>query len=261
MKFAFIIIFLAYSFYAFAQKGTVYCSWGYNKEWYTKSDIKIKQTELGNDYVFNDVHASDKPGWDKDLLKEHFTIPQYNYRLGYFYKENEAIELNFDHTKYNVNQEQFIKITGKYNGRNMDTLVYADSNRVLTYQLNNGANFFLFNHVNRITLKEYYKGNVRFDFLFKKGIGFMVPHVENTIMGYDNDPHFQLSGWNVGMEAGVKVSLFKYFYLEFTNKFDYARYRNLRIYNGTAKQAFGTFELILNAGFNIPILKKKEVPQ
>ena len=31
-------------------KGEFYFSWGYNKEWYTRSNLKISQAELGNEY-------------------------------------------------------------------------------------------------------------------------------------------------------------------------------------------------------------------
>jgi len=47
-------------------------------------------------------------------------------------------------------------------------------------------------------------------------------------------------------------------YLEFTNKIDYARYSNLKVYKGTAKQAFGTYELILSLGYTFPMGKRVE---
>jgi hypothetical protein len=43
-----------------------------------------------------------------------------------------------------------------------------------------------------------------------------------------------------------------------TNKVDYARYSGLKIYKGTASQAFGTYELILNLGFTFPAGKKTQ---
>ena len=49
-------------------------------------------------------------------------------------------------------------------------------------------------------------------------------------------------------EADLKVTFFQYVYLEYANKVDYARYTNLKIYQGTDKQAFGTYEMILNLG-------------
>ena len=46
----------------------------------------------------------------------------------------------------------------------------------------------------------------------------MYPHVENTIMGKSNIPHFQFGGLGAGTEAGVQAVFFRHFYLEYTNK-------------------------------------------
>jgi hypothetical protein len=46
--------------------------------------------------------------------------------------------------------------------------------------------------------------------------------------------------------------------LEFAGKLDYARYSNLKIYKGTARQAFGTTEIILNLGYTFNTGKKKK---
>jgi hypothetical protein len=60
----------------------------------------------------------------------------------------------------------------------------------------------------------------------------------------------------MGAEAGLRVTFFKHAYLEFTNKVDYARYSGLKVYEGTAKQAFGTYELILSLGYTTPAGRK-----
>ena len=43
------------------KKGQLYFSWGYNKEWYTQSNIHVRQEALGNDYTFKNVIGKDKP--------------------------------------------------------------------------------------------------------------------------------------------------------------------------------------------------------
>ena len=69
------------------------------------------------------------------------------------------------------------------------------------------------------------------------------------LFGVKNDPHFQVGGWNIGAEAALRATFYKTVYLEFANKLDYASYSGLGINNGTMRQAFGTYELILNLGF------------
>jgi hypothetical protein len=264
-KIAFASFFLAAGFFTanaqtpdyVGRKGQLYLSWGYNKEWYTLSNIHVRQESLGNDYTFKNVIGKDKPGWnDKSIFKQPVSIPQYNYRLGYWFKNNWAIEINFDHTKYQVDQQQLLHIEGKMNFQAVDTYVINRGN--LMWQLNNGANFFLFNIVHRIQVPKMQYKHFNVSLLMKGGIGFMVPHVENTILGNNNKPGFQFGGWDVGVEAALRFTFFKYAYLEYCNKAVYARYSNLKIYEGQARQAFGCYEMIANIGVNFPICSKKQ---
>ncbi|TAL61257.1 MAG: hypothetical protein EPN85_05230 [Bacteroidetes bacterium] len=223
-----------------------YFSWGYNKEWYTTNNIRINQPSLGNDYRFVKVKGVDKPGWNTGVFNKALTIPQYNYRLGYYINDRWAVELNFDHTKYQV-PDQALHITGIYQGRNIDSTFLRTKDN-LTYQLNNGANFFLFNAVRRINILGNDSARVKMNLLLKGGIGFVLPHVENKIMGQDNKSGFQYAGLDAGTETGVQITFYNRFYLEFTNKAVYAMYRNLNIYEGRAKQNLTSYELILSAG-------------
>lgn len=234
-------------------KGRFYLSWGYNKEWYTLSDIHVRQESLGNDYTFKSVWGKDKPGWDtKSIFKQAISIPQYNYRIGYWFKDDWAIEINFDHTKFQVEQQQLLHMKGTLNHAPVDTYFVNRGN--LLWQLNNGANFFLFNLVKRFQMPKLNYKNFNTSLLLKGGVGFMVPHVENTILGKSNDPGFQFGGWDVGVEVALRFTFFKYVYLEYCNKLVYARYSGLRVYEGKARQAFGCYEMIANIGVQFPII-------
>lgn len=239
-------------------KGELYFSWGYNTEWYTRSDVHINQPSLNNDYTFNRVKGHDRRGWDSRLLQKPITIPQYSYRLGYFFNPEKGwgLEINFDHTKFIIGDEQDISLTGKLNGRNVDTTIRFSERDGFFYYLNNGANFLLFNVVKRYKVFESSHGNFKLDFLGKAGVGPVIPHVENSFFGNKNKPHFQLGGWNMGVEATIKATFFRYGFIEYANKLDYARYANLKIYEGKAKHAFGTYEMILNIGANVPMGKR-----
>jgi hypothetical protein len=238
----------------FVQNGKFYLSWGYNTEWYTHSTVHIRQNSLGNDYEMLKVKGHDHRGWDTGLFNKDLTIPQYNYRLGYFFSKNQdwAIELSFDHTKYIIADGQSVHIKGKLNNKEQDLYIPFTLQNGFYYYLNNGANFFLINLVRRFSLYRSANKNLAVDFLAKAGVGPVVPHVENSLFGHKNKKHFQFGGWNTGIETALKVSIYKYAYLEFAQKVDYARYSNLRIYEGTARQAFGTYELILNLGIQFP---------
>ena len=238
------------------RKGEFYFSWGYNKEWYSQSNLHVQQSALGNDYTMVAVRSNDHPGWNEALLHMAISIPQYNYRIGYLFNKEKGLgfEINFDHTKY-ILPDQDVHVVGKMNNRSVDTMMSFRSSDGSYYFLNNGANFLLFNVVKRWHLAKTKNEKVKLDFLGKAGIGPVIPHVQNSIFGKPNDPGFQLGGWNVGLEGAFKATFFNMVYLEFANKIDYARYSGLKVYEGTAHQAFGTYELILNLGINIPMGK------
>ena len=240
------ILIVSNSFSQTKLKRRFYFSWGYNKEWYAKNNIRISQPSLGNDYMFVKATGIDKPGWDSRLLHKDLTIPQYNYRLGYRINEKWGFELNFDHTKYQI-PDQTLHIRGTYQGRSVDS-TFARTRDNLTYQLNNGANFFLFNAVRRVNILGSDSSRIRLQLLLKGGIGFVYPHVENHIMGQDNNLGFQFGGLDAGAEAGLQVTFFKLIYIEYTNKVVYARYRHLKVYEGRAKQNLACYEMILSAG-------------
>ena len=116
----------------------------------------------------------------------------------------------------------------------------------------------LFNIVKRWHFGENKKGTIKWDGLTKFGIGPVVPHVQNKFFDQpENKPHFQVGGWNTGIEGALRSTFFKHVYLELAGKLDYARYSNLKIYEGTAKQAFGTAEVILNLGYTFHTGKKR----
>ena len=238
--------------------GAVYFSWGYNSEWYTRSTVHVKQQEYGNDYDLVSVHARDHKGWNnKSIFRQPVTIPQYNYRLGFYInkKYDLAFEINFDHTKYLIADSQFIRVKGKLNGVTTDETILFSEKTGFYYFLNNGANFLLFNLVKRVGLYHTRNNNLFVDLNTKAGIGPVIPHVENKLFGRVNNQGFQFGGWNTGIETALRVTVMKYGFLEFSQKVDYARYSNLRVASGRASQNFGTYELIMSAGFIFPTSK------
>jgi hypothetical protein len=236
------------------KRGALYFSWGYNQEWYTTSNVHIEQKSLGNSYDFTQVRATDHKGWNDGILNKALTIPQYNYRLGYYFNEKQdlGVELNFDHTKYIIADGQTIQINGTMANTPVNQSVVFSQANGFYYYLNNGANFFLFNFVKRLGLYNSKDNNLKIDLVGKVGIGPVIPHVQNSFFGHANLPHFQLGGWNTGVESVLRFTIMKYGFIEFSEKVDYARYSHLSIYEGYARQSFGTIELIASAGFILP---------
>ncbi len=235
----------------------IYASWGYNMEWYTKSSVHVSQPSLGNDYTFEHIKAHDHKGWDEGLFHEAISIPQYNYRLGFLLNEEKGwgFEINFDHTKYIIS-DQNAHIKGTLNHHPVDSTIAFNEANGFYYYLNNGANFLLFNVTKKWHVLKTRDEKVKVDFLGKFGVGPVIPHTQNSLFGQANKQGFQLGGWNTGFEGSLRATFFKYVYLEYSSKLDYARYSGLNLYEGKAKQAFGTYEMILSLGFVLPTGKK-----
>ena len=127
----------------------MYVQWGYNTEWYTKSNIHFKLAN-GDNFTLVKAKAHDKPDLDA-ILESPFeiSIPQYNYRLGFYLNETKtkAVELNFDHIKYVVTDGQKVYVKGTIN----KTAVAGDSilnkENFLHLEHTDGGNLLHLNYV------------------------------------------------------------------------------------------------------------------
>lgn len=144
----------------FVRNGEFYFSWGYNAEWYTRSNINISQPGLNTNVTFVNIAARDHEGWNQDFFGKPLSVPQYNYRIGYFFNEKQTwgLEINFDHTKYVVDTNQDVRMTGTYQGKSVNEIVStAYPNKTIAWELNNGANFLELNLVRKIKLYSIWK--------------------------------------------------------------------------------------------------------
>lgn len=252
---------------ALKDPGNWYFSWGYSRQQYAPSDIRIVQPTLGNDYTVHGVKASDFPANFSQTLKSigslDWTSPQENVRIGrYLTPEKDfAVELSLDHSKYNADFGQTVRVTGtKANAAVNTTMVTTPTN--FTYNLHNGLNHIM---VNGVWFKDLYgpknqPGHLQF--LGRVGAGILLPHAENTIDGNANTvgpkqvnvccgkgDWWQLNGWTVGVEYGVRYTVYKSIYLELTSKHAYGALREVPVYQGTASQKIWMNEQVLSTGF------------
>ena len=82
-------------------KGTFYGYWGYNRSGYTKSNIRF----VGPGYDFNlagsKAHDNQSPfSFGTYFNPKKITVPQFNARIGYYFKNHWAIDFGYDHMKY-----------------------------------------------------------------------------------------------------------------------------------------------------------------
>ena len=240
-----------------------YFSWGYNKDYWSKSDIHVNQPGLNNNFTVHNVAASDDPAWNSNLLNKDLMVPQYNIRIGYFLNHTHtwAIELSFDHTKYNSNVNQIARITGVIAGSTVDE-DKALTEDYFRYIMHNGANHLMLNFVRRAPLFTIPGTSIKIVGVGRFGAGILIPHPINTIFGnkVDVGPKkwgnlfgwrngwWQVGGWTTGISLGIQSILYKTIYLEFVDKEAYSSFRDIQVYQGRADQKVWLNELILNLG-------------
>jgi hypothetical protein len=137
---------------ALSAENNWYFSWGYSRQQYAPSDIHVSQPSLGNDFTVHQVAASDFPTSPQDTLKSllelDLTNPQENIRIGKFMNPEKtfAIEFSLDHSKYNVDYNQTVSVTGtKGNAPYNQNLTLTPQN--FNYALHNGLNHLMVNAV------------------------------------------------------------------------------------------------------------------
>ncbi|MBK8611736.1 MAG: hypothetical protein IPL84_17830 [Chitinophagaceae bacterium] len=233
--------------YSNTKKGQFYLLWGWNRAAYTKSNISFK----GNDYDFKlyKVSAHDRPTTISatDYLRiDRITIPQTNFRLGYFIRKNLAISFGFDHMKYVMDNDQtvFMKGTiqrdgsfkGEYNG---DKKLTED---FLTFEHTDGLNYINVEAEKYVNLYHAASNNCNIDALIGAGGGILMPRTNVHLLNYAISDRFHVSGFGVSLKAGIQATLFKHLVIKLENKYGYINMPDIVLHksnsDGKGKQAF-----------------------
>ena len=235
------------------RKGNFFIYWGWNRESYTNSDIHF----TGSDYNFTlyDVLADDRQskfGFDTYLNPSKATIPQYNFRIGYFFKHNYSISFGVDHMKYVVRQNQVVKIVGHiddvktgydgiYNGAN----IVLKSN-FLKLEHTDGLNFVNLD-IRRFD-KLYTYGVITINGTSGIGAGILVPRTDATLLGKPRHDEFHLSGFGISAMTGLNIKFWKHFFIQTECK---GGYINLPDILTTSDAKDGAKQTFLFVQFNI----------
>ncbi|MFN8290832.1 MAG: hypothetical protein U0U70_11280 [Chitinophagaceae bacterium] len=237
----------------------IYLQWGYNAEWYTRSNIHFKMAN-GDDFILHKARAHNNPGFQTILDKPlKFSLPQYNYRLGFYLNKarSRAFEINFDHAKYIVTNGQTVHVTGKIDGITVNGDSVLNPSTFLHFEHTDGANFLHFNYVQLQTLC-FTKNKKRalLTSVWKAGAGINIPRSDFTWRGDRLNNKFHVAGYNISGEGGLRLYPAKRFFLELTGKTGYVRYvdalaETSKSNGNRASHGFGYLEFIGTLGFDI----------
>ena len=243
MKHYFLLLFIALGLHCSAQsqientasnrKGDFYIYWGWNLSAYGKSDI----TFTGDDYDFtlHDVVAYDRQSdFDpkKYLNPASITIPQYNFRIGYFLNNKYNISLGADHMKYVMLRDQTVRINGHiddtstiYNGVYENEDIVLDR-AFLQFEHTDGLNYINLSLRRMDHLWDY----KFFSLQAVTGIeaGILVPKTNTTLLGRERYDQFHISGYGANAVVGLNFEFFKYFFVQTELKGGYINMNNVR---------------------------------
>jgi hypothetical protein len=251
--------------YTAHNKGKFTIAWGGNREKFSKSDITFK----GDNYLFmvQDAEAHDKPkGWNIDYITPgRMTVPQTNFKLGYFITDHYSISIGEDHMKYVMTQGQTANLSGEidypashpssqFNGiyNNTPTVMSED---FLMFEHTDGLNYVNVEFARQDDISHLFgiKNTDKFQVNINEGvgIGLLYPKTNTTLMGQARHDDFHVSGFGTSLKAGINLTIFKYFTIEGDLKGGYIDMPDIRTTVSsadTASQHFFFVETIVYFG-------------
>lgn len=263
LKLNFLVLFIALSLQTFAQeqikvqkkytannKGKFFISWGGNRDSYTKSDVTFQ----GKDYNFTleNLEAHDKPkGWHIDYINpSRMTIPQTNFRMGYFINDHYSIALAVDHMKYVMTQNQTANMTGTISGNppfngTYDNIPTVMTEAFLKYEHTDGLNYVNTEFSRHDDISSFFMikntDKIQINLTEGAGIGLLYPKTNTTLMGKDRHDEFHVSGYGTSLKAGLNITFLKYFYVQGELKGGYINMPDIRTTKSTEDSAFQDF--------------------
>lgn len=247
-------------------KATFYIGWGYNRDWYSRGNIRLQNnnpqlingTYYTYDFTVYNAKGHDRPQFDRIKDVANITIPQFSVRGGWFFndKKDFGFEINYDHSKYVMTDYQKVRVKGQINGQYFDKDTILDPNTFLQYEHTDGANFWMFNLIKRWKIVQSKNQENNLGIIVKPGFGFVYPRTLVTIFGNSINNNWKISGIIGGVEMGLRGEFLKHGYIEFTGKGGYANYMNALVQGkgyGKASNAFWFFEAILILGYQFKI--------
>ncbi len=219
--------------------------WGYNRATFAKSDIHFS----GPDYDFTlfDVVAKDRP--TKFNFKTYFSpttlsIPQYDYRFGFFLTRHFALSLGVDHLKYVVVNDQTVRMSGviseraskKYAGSYLQRPIRL-SDDFLRYEHTDGLNLVNLDLEYHLPVLQLAHTNLALHLMTGIGGIWVVPRTDAHVFGYGLNNKFHLAGYSLAGKAGLRLYVLKRVFLMMETKVGYVTLPDILLRNALPQRA------------------------
>lgn len=202
-----------------AHDGDFYFYWGWNWGWYGKSDISFNGPNY--DFTLDKVAAKDRQSpFDAGIYfnPKWLTIPQYNFRLGYFFNDNYNFSIGIDHMKYVMQANQTVKISGNIDGTGTDYDKSYNNDDIVLEQ-----DFLQFEHTDGLNYAniEFRRFDEIFDLDKVKinlteglGAGVLIPKTNTKLLNIERYDEFHLAGYGLSGVVGLNINLYRYFFIQ-----------------------------------------------
>lgn len=264
------------------KKGTWSFQWGYNRDYYTPSDITFKGQ--GYNFTIHDVVARDKPEKlnSRTYLNPHtFDIPQFNSRISYYFTDRLNISFGQDHMKYVMRNNQPSSMSGyisplaiqraalrpspksmpyliafpghvnQYTGYHSGETINVSPD-LLEYEHTDGLNYFFVDLGYTIPLWVSGNGKHAFSLVSSIGAGPVLLRSDVRLFGEGKNNRFHASGYAIAAYSAIRIELFSSFFIEGGGKGGYIDLQDVLV-NGKSKdrasQQMGFLEKIIYVGF------------
>lgn len=231
---------------ASSRKGDFYVYWGWNLSAYSKSDITFSGDNY--DFTIDDVIAYDRQSdFDpkKYLNPGSITIPQYNFRIGYFINDKYNISIGADHMKYVMLRDQTVRINGRiddtstlYNGVYDNEEISLDRS-FLQFEHTDGLNYVNIGLRRMDHLWDY----KFFSLLAVTGLegGIIIPKTNTKLLGRQRYDEFHVSGYGLSAVLGLNFEFFEHFFIQTELKGGYINMNDIRTTADTSDSASQSF--------------------
>lgn len=212
-----------------SKKGQLYITWGYNRAFYNKSDIHFQGD--GYDFTLEKARADDMPEkFDPEVYFNltQLTIPQFNFRMGYYFGKNTCFSAGWDHMKYRLVTTQLLRINGyidsekypsdlgngyQYSGNfDHDYILYNPG--FMDYHHSDGFNYIRFSLEHRVPFWKSKNEKMTAALNAAISAGAMMPWTDWTFFGERNRNNLHIAGYAGSISLGARFEFFKYYFIQ-----------------------------------------------
>ena len=204
-------------------QGTLFGYWGYNRSAYTKSNIRF--VGPGYDFTLSGAKAHDNQSpFSVDKYLINVTIPQFNARIGYYFRNHWAISAGYDHMKYVFQDRNEVTLSGEispgvdpvtnWSGIYTGEPVITDR-ETFHYENSNGLNYI---HLQLTRTDLLFAFGQKHQFAISSnlsaGAGALLSINDLTFAGTKSRETASMSGYGLSAHAGLRFEFFRHVFIQ-----------------------------------------------